>query len=214
MFSVIIICGFSVMLMGKQYFDLWQEKIRITEAFATANRQIEYYKTKEGLQAAKNNVIQLQYNELKKLYPEIIAELHNLKIKPQRVESYSETVIEQNKNISTLLRDSIIYDTIPVKVFNYNDEFYTISGIAVGDTQKVNIQSRDSLIQVVYKGKRYKHWLWIFSRRRLEQVVGCKNKNCRVEYLKIVTVVKSKVIIFILYFFNFFLCQHFSIFIN
>jgi hypothetical protein len=120
----------------------------------------------------------------------LIAELHNLKIKPQRVESYSETVIQQNKNISTLLRDSIIYDTIPVKVFNYHDEFYTISGIAVGDTQKVHIQSRDSLIQVVYKGKRYKPWMWIFSRRRLEQVVGSKNKNCRVEYGRVIEVEK------------------------
>jgi len=82
------------------------------------------------LQAAKNDVMQLQYNELKKIYPEIIAEIHNLKIKPQRVESYSETVIHQNKTITTLLRDSIIFDTVPVRVFNYHDEFYTVSCIA------------------------------------------------------------------------------------
>ena len=75
-------------------------------------------------------------------------------------------------------------------MFNYHDEFYTMSGIAVGDTQKVNIQSRDSLIQVVYRGKRYKPWLWIFSRRRLEQVVGSKNKNCRVEYSKTIKVIE------------------------
>jgi len=124
------------------------------------------------------------------IYPEIIYEIKNLKVNPRRVEHFSETIIQQQKDIITKLKDSLIYDTVLVRVFNYHDAFYTIKGIAIGDTQKVHIESRDSLIQVVYKGERYKPWLWIFSRRKLEQVVSCKNLNNKVEYSRIIEFVQ------------------------
>ena len=124
------------------------------------------------------------------IYPEIIYEIKNLKVNTMRVEHFSETIIQQQKDIITKLKDSLIYDTVLVRVFNYHDEFYTIKGIAIGDTQKVHIESRDSLIQVVYKGERYKPWLWIFSKRKLEQVVSCKNTNSKVEYSRIIEVVQ------------------------
>ena len=124
------------------------------------------------------------------IYPEIIYEIKNLKVNPRRVEHFSETIIQQQKDIITKLKDSLIYDTVLVCVFNYHDAFYTIKGIAIGDTQKVHIESRDSLIQVVYKGERYKPWLWIFSRRKLEQVVSCKNTNSKVEYSRIIEFVQ------------------------
>jgi len=124
------------------------------------------------------------------IYPEIIYEIKNLKVNPMIVEHFSETIIQQQKDIITKLKDSLIYDTVLVRVFNYHDEFYTIKGIAIGDTQKVHIESRDSLIQVVYKGERFKPWLWIFSKRKLEQVVSCKNTNSKVEYSRIIEVVQ------------------------
>jgi len=124
------------------------------------------------------------------IYPEIIYEIKNLKVNPMIVEHFSETIIQQQKDIITKLKDSLIYDTVLVRVFNYHDAFYTIKGIAISDTQKVHIESRDSLIQVVYKGERYKPWLWIFSRRKLEQVVSCKNLNNKVEYSRIIEFVQ------------------------
>jgi len=124
------------------------------------------------------------------IYPEIIYEIKNLKVNPRRVEHFSETIIQQQKDIITKLKDSLIYDTVLVRVFNYHDAFYTIKGIAIGDTQKVHIESRDSLIQVVYKGERFKPWLWIFSKRKLEQVVSCKNLNNKVEYSRIIEFVQ------------------------
>ncbi len=175
----------SWMLLSK-YRQERNDRLRLEHSFKAANSKIEYYKALNNDLVAKNEVIQLKFSELKDIYPEIIAEIRNLKIKPGRTEQYSETVIHQDKEITTLLRDSTIYDTIPVRIFNYKDEFYTVSGIAIGNTQKVHIESRDSLIQVVYRGKRYKPWLWVFSRRRLEQVVSCRNANNKVVYTKFI----------------------------
>jgi hypothetical protein len=187
---LMLLFGYMAFQFGKMYYNERKEKNRLEDSWASANQQIKYYKAKNGDLVGKVNVLQLKFSELKNIYPEIIAEIRNLKINPRFVNSYSETVIHEQKDIVTTLRDSLIFDTIPVRVFNYKDEFYTVNGLAIGDTQKVHIESRDSLILVVFKGERYKPWLWVFSRRKLQQVVGCKNPNCKVEYSRFVRIVK------------------------
>lgn len=185
---LVLIFGFTTFEFGKMYFKAVDDKNRIEQSWNASKQEIVYYKAKNGDLVAKNDVLQLKYSELKDIYPEIISELKNLKINPRRVEHFSETVIKQQKDIITTLKDSLIYDTIPVRIFNYKDEFYTIKGIAIGDTQKIHVESRDSLIQVVFKGERYKPLWWIFSKRKLQQVVSCKNPNNKVEYLRIIEI--------------------------
>jgi hypothetical protein len=185
-FLITLFFATSGWLLLTKYRHERNDRLRLERSYKAANSKIEYYRTLNNELVAKTEILQLKISEVKDLYPEIIAEIRNLRIKPGRVEQYSETVIHQNKDISTVLRDSIIYDTIPVRVFNYKDEFYTVSGIAIGDTQHVHIESRDSLIQVVYRGKRYKPWLWVFSRRRLEQVVRGKNPENKIEYSRFI----------------------------
>ena len=68
--------------------------------------------------------------------------------------------------------------------------FYNIEGIAIGSTQNVSIQSTDSLMQVVYKGKRKKPYLWFFSKRQLEQVITNKNPNSKLECIKFAALIK------------------------
>jgi len=179
-----LLFGGTAFYFIRLYLNEKKDKNRLEKSFTAANQQIKYYTTRDGQLAAKIDALQLRYNEVKDIYPEIISEIKNLKINPKSVNNYSETVIKEEKNIIAALRDSTIYDTVPVRVFNYHDEFYTVRGIAIGDTQKVHIESRDSLIQVVFKGERYKPWLWIFSRRKLQQVIRCKNPNSTIKYVR------------------------------
>ncbi len=183
-----LLFGFMTWELGKMYFKVIDDKSRLERSWSASKQEVIYYKAKNGDLAAKNDVLQLKYSELKDIYPEIISELKNLKVNPKRVEHFSETVIQQEKDIVTMLKDSLIYDTVPARIFNYQDEFYTIKGIATGDSQRVHIESRDSLIQVVFKGERYKPWWWIFSKRKLQQVVSCKNPGNRVEYSRFIEV--------------------------
>ena len=182
--GIVLLFALISFVTGRMYKTEHDNRIRLEQSFIAANQEVQYYKSRNGELVAKVDALQLKYNELKEIYPEIIAEIRNLKINPGRVDQYSETVIHTQKDIVTTLRDSIIFDTIPVRVFNYNDEFYSVSGIAVGDTQRVHIECRDSLIQVVYRGERIKPWLWIFSRRKLQQVVSCKNPNSKISFSK------------------------------
>ena len=167
---------------GKLYFKEKKEKDRLQKSFAAANETIRYYKAKNGQLVAQTTTLQLRYDELKQIFPKVIDEIKNLDIKPRHVTGYSETVVKQEKEIVTKLKDSLVCDTIHAKIFNYQDSFYTVKGIAIGDTQRVHITSKDSIIQLAYKGKRYHPWLWIFSRRKLEQVITCKNPSSTILY--------------------------------
>jgi hypothetical protein len=152
---------------------------------------LTYYRTQNGQLAAKNQTLQLRYNEVQQIFPKVLDEIRNLNIKPKHVTQYSETVVKQEKEIVIKLRDSLICDTIHARVFSYQDSFYKVKGIAVGDSQKVHISSLDSLVQVVYKGKRIRPWLWVFSRRKMEQVITSKNPNSKIMYNRTIQIVKK-----------------------
>ncbi len=188
---VIIFLCLSLFFSYKKLYENSDEIKRLNLIIKDDNKQITYYKAKNGQLVANTNVLQLKYTELKQVLPSIINEIKNLKINPKHVLSYSESVIENKKNIITILKDSILHDTVNAKVFNYNDEFYSIYGIAINDTQRVNITSRDSLIQVIYKGERYKPYLWFFSKRKILQAITSKNPNSTVLYSKHIEIIKK-----------------------
>jgi hypothetical protein len=114
-----------------------------------------------------------------------------LKIQPEKTVQVTNHYTESEKHITTLVRDTIIRDTVQVRVFDYNDDYYTVKGISEADTQRVSIASRDTLMQVVFRGKREKPWLWIFSPRKLEQRVALKNPNAVVEYSQIIQLMEQ-----------------------
>lgn len=187
---IILVLGFSSFELGRMYLKERKEKDRVLQSFEAAESTIKLHKTRNGELVAQNQVLKLQYDEMKKFYPQILDEIKNLDIKPRNVTHYSETVVKQEKEFQTVLRDSIIKDTIPARVFSYQDEFYQINGIAIGDSQKVQISSTDRIIQVVYKGHRIHPWLWFFSKRKLEQTISCKNPNSTILYNKTIQIQK------------------------
>lgn len=186
-----LLFGFSAFQSARMYLHEKKEKQRIEQSFKAAEETIRYYKTRNGQLVAQNSTLQLRYNEVKDIYPKIIDEIKNHDIKPKRVSQYSETVVRQEKEIVTQLRDSIIFDTIPARVFSYQDSFYTVKGIAIGDTQRVHITSTDSLIQVVYRGERIRPWLWFLSKRKTEQVISSKNPNSKIVYNKTIQIIRK-----------------------
>jgi hypothetical protein len=179
LFLFVCFVGFE---FGRLYFKERKEKTRLQNSFAAAETSLSYYKAKNGELVAKSSALELRFHEMEQIYPQVVAELKNLGIKPRHVNTFTETVVKNEKEIVTHIKDSTVMDTVRARVFNYRDSFYTVEGIAIHDTERVHITSRDSIIQVVYKAKRYRPWLWILSRRKLEQVITFKNPNSTVLY--------------------------------
>lgn len=121
-----------------------------------------------------------------------------LKVRLSKVDAVSTVSFEQQKQIVAQLKDSISLvpqkdgdtnsqDTLRYNVFRYHDEYYDVSGVAFDGQQLVNIISRDTMTQVVYK-KRKTPWLWIFSPHVLEQKVYFKNPNARIHYSQTINI--------------------------
>jgi hypothetical protein len=178
-FLLFLVSGF---ITRCKYIEKDRQVKSLSQSLEHASNNLEYFKTQSKMLAARNDALVLSCRELSLAYPDIIKEIRDLKIKPQRVDHYAETVICQEKEIVQTLRDSIVRDTIKAKVFDYHDDFYDVHGIAISDTQHVSIRSRDTIVQVVFYGERRHKWLWVFSRRKLQQVIASKNPNSTIVY--------------------------------
>ena len=169
---------------------LHRENARISSNLEAIKASIYYVRTQNGKLAAQTDVLMLRTNELKTLFPIEAKSIDDMGVKIGRATQLSTTVIESQKNIVTLVRDSIVHDTVRVKVFSYKDHWYQITGISDGRSQKLQIHSTDTLTQVVFKGEREKPWLWIFSPRKLQQRVSVSNPNAIIKYSSLIQIQK------------------------
>ncbi len=176
--------------LAKGLVQAKQNYKRVNQSFADSKKELVHFKTINGKLAAKVDVLQFRNTEIKKIYPEILEEIKNLKIKSRLATQFSETVLHNQIEISAELKDSLRDDSVKVQSFDYKDEFYEVKGQILSDSIHLNINSCDSIIQVVYKGKRNRPWLWFFSKRNLEQVIYSKNPNSEIQYSRIIEIVK------------------------
>jgi len=170
-----------------------KDKARIIDNQVTLNDSLKYYRDRAGRETATGKTLQYSINELNLLIPEVKTILHDLKIKPRRVESISETSISQHKEISVPAKDSnfrINNIVTPVKLFNYRDPWYNFSGILLNDSVSLKISSTDTLIQVVSWGNRKHWWLWFFSKRELIQTIQSRNPYNHIVFSKFIKIKK------------------------
>jgi len=180
----------AVIVLWNSNQRLRLETARMTSNLQTLTASLDFVRTQNGTLAAQTNVLLLRTNELKQMFPAQAKSITDLGVKISRATQVSSTVIESEKNVVTLLRDSVIHDTIRVKVFTYADQWYQIKGINQGDSQSLQIQTTDTLTQVVFKGEREKPWLWIFSPRKLQQRVSVSNPNATIKYSSVIHIQK------------------------
>jgi hypothetical protein len=191
----ILLAGTLVLLVWLNWSNnqnLREENQRLEGNVRSLSIGLKQIQLENGAIAGQSEVLTLRIQELKTLFPLQFKAILEAGVKPERAQQVSTTIIETQKQIVTTIRDSLIHDTIWVKVFSYSDPWYTIQGQALGDTQRVQIQSRDSLIQVVFKGERTKPWLWIFSPRRIQQRMFSSNPNSIIKYSQTINIQKHE----------------------
>ena len=180
----------AIVLLYKSNQRLHADNKRLSSNIKTLGSELVLVKTKSGKLAAQTDLLVLQTSELKKLFPKEVKQIESLDVKVNKTMQYSTTVIETKTNVITTLRDSLILDTIKVRVFDYQDQWYQIQGISDKDTQRLVIKSTDTLTQVVYRGERIKPWLWVFSPRKIQQRVSVSNPNATIKYSQTIQIQK------------------------
>ncbi len=179
--GLLVVLG-AITLLWKSNQRLHADNKRLSSNIKTLGAELSMVKTKSGQLAAQSDLLVLQTRELKKLFPKEVKQIENLGVKVNKTTQYSTTVVETKTNVLTTLRDSLIFDTVQVRVFDYQDQWYQINGVIEKDTQHLVIKSMDTLTQVLYYGERQKPWLWFFSPRKLQQRVSVTNPNATIKY--------------------------------
>jgi hypothetical protein len=187
--GLLVLLG-AIVLLYKSNQRLHADNKRLSSNIKTLGAELVLVKTKSGKLAAQTDLLVLQTSELKKLFPKEVKQIESLGVKVNKTTQYSTTVIETKTNVITTLRDSLILDTIKVRVFDYQDQWYQIQGISEKDRQRLVIKSTDTLTQVVYRGERIKPWLWVFSPRKIQQRVSVSNPNATIKYSQTIQIQK------------------------
>lgn len=187
--GLLIMLG-AILLLWKSNQRLHADNQRLSSNIKTLGAELSMVKTKSGQLAAQSDLLVLQTRELKKLFPKEVKQIENLGVKVNKTAQYSTTVVETKTNVITTLRDSLILDTLQVRVFDYQDQWYKIRGVIEKDTQRLVIKSTDTLTQVLYLGERQKPWLWFFSPRKLQQRVSVSNPNATIKYSQTIQIQK------------------------
>jgi hypothetical protein len=187
--GLLVVLG-AILLLWKSNQRLHADNKRLSSNIKTLGAELSMVKTKSGQLAAQSDLLVLQARELKKLFPKEVKQIENLGVKVNKTTQYSTTVVETKTNVLTTLRDSLILDTIQVRVFDYQDQWYQIKGVIEKDTQRLVIKSMDTLTQVLFYGERQKPWLWFFSPRKLQQRVSVTNPNATIKYSQTIQIQK------------------------
>jgi hypothetical protein len=181
----------ALVLLIKSNRALKADNQRLSLNMQSLASEMTFVKTQNGKLAAQTDVLLLRTAELKSLFPKEAKAVSDMGVKVSKATQVSTTVVETQKNIITVVRDSIICDTIHVKVFDYRDKWYRINGVELGDSQRLQIHSTDTLTQVVFKGDRIHPWLWVFSPRKLQQRVSVSNPNATIKYSQFIQIQKQ-----------------------
>ena len=187
--GLLVVLG-AILLLWKSNQRLHADNKRLSSNVKTLGAELTLVKTKSGQLAAQSDLLVLQTRELRKLFPKEVKQIENLGVKVNKTTQYSTTVVETKTNVITTLRDSLIFDTVQVRVFDYQDQWYQIHGISEKDTQRLVIKSMDTLTQVLFYGERQKPWLWFFSPRKLQQRVSVTNPNATIKYSQTIQIQK------------------------
>ena len=158
------------------YRDEHLKSERLLTDLKISRDSCRYFISKDGQNATKIQVQQNTISEIRKTLPDLIKQAKSLYIAPRLIRQYSYSTEKNVVQIKTVVRDSVIHDTIHIKAFNYRDRFNLVHGTIQRDTAFLSISSCDTIRIFNTTGRRRHPWAWILSKRKPDEMV-IKNAN-------------------------------------
>lgn len=177
--QTVIIWLFLIFVAGSSLYLYIHEQgnsRRLLANLEAANQTAKQFKTKDGHNATKLIAQDLTIKELRRVHPEIIAQLKNLYISPRLVQSYTAAAQTFSADIKTPVTTKPDTTTTgtgtietkgTIETFTFLDKWISVTGQIKHDTAALNIQATDTIFTAIYKGDRRHPWAWILSRRQL-----------------------------------------------
>lgn len=141
---------------------LTDERNRYRGNTETLLQDVETYKTKDSLNAAKVGVLELKLSEFERYRASDAELIKTLQTKNRELERVTTTQMETINELRATVRDSIVYlpgDTVTtvVRCIEYSDKWVDFDGCIINNTFSGKIITRDSLL--ITETVQYKRWL-------------------------------------------------------
>ena len=177
---------------------LTDERNRYRGNTETLLQDVETYKTKDSLNAAKVGVLELKLSEFEKYRASDAELIKTLQTKNRELERVTTTQMETINELRATVRDSVVYlpgDTVTtvLRCVDIVEPYFELHGCATPDGQFTGTHiNRDSLLSV--ETVQYKRWLgflWKTKKIKNRQIdVVSKNPATKILGVEFVTIEK------------------------
>lgn len=176
---------------------LTDERNRYRGNTETLLQDVETYKTKDSLNAAKVGVLELKLSEFEKYRASDAELIKTLQTKNRELERVTTTQMETINELRANVRDSIVYlpgDTVTtvLRCIEYSDKWVDFDGCIINNTFSGKIITRDSLL--ITESVQYKRWLgFLWKTKRIknrEFDIVSKNPNSKITGFEVITIEK------------------------
>lgn len=176
---------------------LTDERNRYRGNTETLLQDVETYKTKDSLNAAKVGVLELKLSEFEKYRASDAELIKTLQTKNRDLERVTTTQMETINELRATVRDSVVYlpgDTVTtvVRCIEYSDKWVDFDGCIINNTFSGKIITRDSLlIAETVQYKRFWGFLWKTKKVKNREIdVVSKNPATQILGVEFVTIEK------------------------
>lgn len=176
---------------------LTDERNRYRGNTETLLQDVETYKTKDSLNAAKVGVLELKLSEFERYRASDAELIKNLQTKNRELEAVTTAQMETITQLRGTVRDSIVYlpgDTVTtvVRCIEYSDKWVDFDGCIINNTFSGKIITRDSLL--ITETVQYKRWLgFLWKTKRIknrEFDIVSKNPHTKITGFEVITIEK------------------------
>lgn len=176
---------------------LTDERNRYRGNTETLLQDVETYKTKDSLNAAKVGVLELKLSEFEKYRASDAELIKTLQTKNRELEAVTTAQMETINELRANVRDSIVYlpgDTVTtvLRCIEYSDKWVDFDGCIINNTFSGKIITRDSLlITETVQYKRFLNFLWKTKRiKNREFDIVSKNPHTKITGFEVITIEK------------------------
>lgn len=193
--AIILAVAAAFGIQQKRINKLTVERDKYRNNTETLLQDIDEYKTKDSLNAAKVGNLELKLSEFKKYRAEDAALIQSLKTKNRDLQSVTTAQMETINRLQTSVHDSVIYlpgDTITTIIhkIDYSDKWIDFNGSIENGVFSGNIITRDSiLIAETVRYKRFLFWKTRKIKNRHIDVVS-RNPNAKIIGVEFITIEK------------------------
>ena len=190
--GALIIALIALGLSVKRCQGLKEEKNRLSDNQRSLLSSIEFYRTADSLSAASVEKLTFTKKELELYNAKLVTTINDLGVKIKRLESASSTVTKTEVIVSVPIIDTVIIkeqQPMLAQKFEWRDSWVSVLGIIEDKQVNCNVQSVDTLVQVVHRVPR-KFWFIKWGTKAIRQEVISKNPHSEIIYTEYIELKK------------------------